>query len=191
MINQGHYKTHVGVGRRRFSLYEIYQDVISEIFDFDQIKKYPLRSNSEGWEFNAKINGELVIVYIYLEKTRFDRFSFSPKHQSEIDYNGEIFNFGFEISEGRKSGQYAKTTFKDYIKILATVGDALNQFIRKKKPEIITFFSESKHGGLIADTQKDDIYFKALDNNKPADYEIENTNDTNDGKHGIMLFRKH
>lgn len=191
MINQGFYKKHVGLGRRRFSLSELYRQIIDEALDFSKVKdKYELRPNSEGWEFDAEINEELVIVYVYYEKSRFGRFSMSPKIKSELDLNGEVYNFGFEIGEDRDSNQYAKTSYRDYFRLLATVGDALNKFIQNKKPTIITFFSNSKHGGLAADIQKDDIYFTALERNKPNNYELVSTTDTNDGKKGLMLYRK-
>lgn len=190
MINKGHYDTPVGLGRRRFSLLEIYMEIIDEAFDFERIKKYPLKSNSEGWEFEAKINDEIVTIYIYVEQANLNRFKLTPKMKSEAPPDASVYNFGFEIGENRKNDQYAKTTYKDYIKILATVGTALTKLISSKHPDYVTFFSESKHGGIVSDTQKDDVYFKAIDKNKPSNYELTTIVDGVDGKFGLMLYRK-
>lgn len=191
MINQGYYKNHVGLGRRRLSLTELYRQIIDESLNFSNVKnKYKLRPNHEGWDFDAKINDEYIIIYVYVEETRFSRFTLSPKVKSEINLDGKVFNFGFEIGEDRDSNQYNKTTYRDYFKILATVGDALNNVIQNEHPSIITFFSNSKHGGAPADIQKDDIYFNALERNKPNNYELTQTTDTVDNKKGLLLYRK-
>jgi hypothetical protein len=186
-MNKGQYnKSNNGISARRFSLLEIYRDIIDEVFDFDSVDKYKLKSNVEGWEFNANINGELIPIYIYVQDTNIDRFSIAPKFRKVK----LISNFGFEIGESRMTSQYAKSSYKDYIKILATVDEALDEYISKIHPEIITFFSESKHGGQAADSQKDNVYFKAIDRNKPSGYEIDTIFDKVDKKLGIMLYRK-
>jgi len=191
MINEGYYKTHVGLARRYFSLGELHCQIIDEALNFSTIKnKYKRRTNHEGWDFDAEINDELVTVYIYFETSRLDRFSLSPKLKTEIDTTGKVFNFGFEIGNDRDTNQYTKTTYRDYIRILATVGDALYDLINKEHPTIVTFFSNSKHGGVSVDIQKDDIYFNTLERNKPNNYELTSTTDTVDGKHGLLLYRK-
>lgn len=190
MINEGRYKTDVGLQRRRFSLIEIYMKIIDEAFDFKNINSYKLIANSEGWEFNAEIAGDIVPVYIYFERSDSSRFKSSPKMQPMIDNSVIAYNFGFEIGSDRRSDQYSKTNFKDYIKIIATVGNALKELIKKYHPELVVFFSESKYGGIKVDPQKDDIYFSALDRNKPDGYEIDKIRDSVDGKIGLMLYRK-
>lgn len=190
MINEGHYKHDVSLQRRRFSLLEIYLKIIEESFDFNNIESYKLIPNHEGWEFSAKIGDDVVKVYIYVQPARFGRFELDPKLKKELGPLSEIFNFGFEIGEKKTTDQYAKTTFKDYIRIVATVFQSLLEFIGKNNPNIITFFSESKHGGNEVDLQKDDIYFKVLDKNKPTNYELGKIFDSVDKKTGIMLYRK-
>lgn len=176
--------------RRRFSLLEIYNEIISEIFDFSKIKKYEYRKNNEGWEFDATIEDEIVTIYVYVERTNLQRFTFSPIISKKFGNQSKIYNFGFEIGELKISSQYTKTSFADYIRILATVGEILQEFISMIQPDIITFFSGSKKGGKMADPQKDDIYFKAIDSNIPAGYELESIKDKIDNKYGLMLYQK-
>lgn len=176
--------------RRRFSLLELYLQIIEESFDFNNVKKYKLIPNNEEWEFEAILNTERIKVFIYVEFARFGRFKISQQALKSIGNNPQIYNFGFEIGEERKSDQYAKATYKDYIRIIATVFSALDKFISSKKPELITFFSQSKHGGTNVDLQKDDVYFKVLDKNKPLNYELDKIIDNVDKKSGIVLFKK-
>lgn len=177
---------HIGLKRRRFSLYELYREILAESFDFKNIKTYKYTDTHDGWKFDAELNGEVVVVYVYVEETVVDRFNIPPI----LSNIKTIFNFGFEIGAGRIGNQYTKTKIAEYFRVLATVGKILNEFIEKVQPDAITFFSDNKHGGHSADTQKDNIYFAALDRNTPNGYEIENTSDNVVGKHGIMLFRK-
>lgn len=176
--------------RRRFSLIEIYHQIVEEAFDFYNNDIYKLKSNDEGWEFDAVLAGELEKVYIYFEPVRYTRIKISPKIEKMFNSKSRVYNFGFEISELRDGNQYKKTSYRDYIKILATVGEALTEFINEKNPDIITFFSESKHGGKSSDIQKDDIYFKAIDRNTPTGYILDKVKDMNDNKIGLMLYRK-
>lgn len=189
-INKRNRQYHIGVGRRRFSLLEIYHNIIDEVFDFETINKYELSSTSDSWKFEADINGDIVPVFVYVEPTEIQRFDISPNIMDRFRNNVRIFNFGFEIGDSKISSQYTKTTYKYYIRILATVGNALNKFIESTNPDIITFFSESKRGGNSVDIQKDDVYFKAMDRNKPAGYEIESISDRIDHKPGIMLYKR-
>lgn len=184
IMNESHYKVDVGLKRRRFSLWEIYNAVLDEVFDFNRVDIYNLKDRHDGWEFEAEINGELVTVYIYVEEASSERFKMIDK------FNGatEIFNFGFEVGQDRITKQYAKTNYRDYLRIIATVGNALTNFIHHKTPDIVTLFSESKHGGTGVDVQKDDVYFSALNRNKIAGYDLESVRDIVDSKNGIMLY---
>lgn len=185
-MNKGQYKKDFGLSRRRISLFEIYQEIIDEVFDFNNVKKYKLVPNHEGWEFDAIVNNEQIPVYIYIQDVNINRFDVPVKFRIAKS----VVNFGFEIGKSRTTSQYAKSTYKDYIKILATVGQALDEYISSQHPEIITFFSESKHGGTAIDSQKDDVYFKAIDRNLPSGYEIDTIFDTIDKKVGMMLYRR-
>lgn len=175
----------IGLSRRRISLMELYQEIIDEVFDFKNIEPYELENTHEGWKFDAVLKDELVPVYVYIQPVNIERFRLPSKFKKTSD----VVNFGFEIGESRTTSQYEKTTYRDYIRILATVFLALNQYISKKKPDIVTFFSESKHGGNAVDVQKDDVYFKAIDRNKPSNYGVESIFDVIDKKLGTMLYR--
>ena len=189
-INTGSRKELVGIKRRSFSLTEMYHQIIEEIFDFKNVDKYKLSPTSEGWKFQAEINGNNVVVWIYVEEAEIGDFEVFPKGSNQFDNDTDVYNFGFEIGEEKIPTQYMKTTYKDYIKVLATVGDALLKFIKEKDPEIITFFSQSKHGGTGVDIQKDDIYFKALDRNKPLGYELNTIRHIPTNRMGLMLYKK-
>jgi hypothetical protein len=179
----------ISLQRRRFSLMEIYNEIIEEAFDFDNIATYKLNPNDEGWEFDAVLDTEIEKIYIYFEPVRYSRIKIAPKIEKMFNYDLDVYNFGFEISELRVGNQFKKTSYRDYIKILATVGSALNKFINEKSPDIITFFSESKHGGKASDIQKDDIYFKAIDRNTPNGYALDKVKDIIDNKIGLMLYK--
>lgn len=185
-MNKGQNKKNIGISARRFSLLEIYHDIIDEVFDFERVEKYKLNANYEGWEFESIINNTRVPVYIYIQDADINRFDISSK----LAKAKVVVNFGFEIGDSRTSSQYIKSSYKDYIRILATVGTALTEYISKKHPDIVTFFSESKHGGTAIDSQKDNVYFKGLDRNKPSGYEIDSIYDKIDRKLGIMLYNK-
>lgn len=175
----------MGLSRRRISLMELYNEVIAEVFDFKNIEPYDLVDTHEGWKFDAILKDKTVPVYVYIQPVNVTRFDLPTKFKAATD----VVNFGFEIGESRTTSQYEKTTYRDYVKVLATVFVALNGYIDKKKPNIITFFSESKHGGNAVDVQKDDVYFTAIDRNKPSGYEVESIFDTIDKKLGTMLYR--
>ena len=69
----------ISLQRRRFSLVEIYNEIIEEAFDFDNIDTYKLKSNEEGWEFDAMLQGEIEKIYIYFEPVRYSRLKIAPK----------------------------------------------------------------------------------------------------------------
>lgn len=184
---QGQYNKNTnGLIARRMSLLELYREIVDEVFDFNNVQTYKLKPTFEGWEFQSIINGMEIPVYIYIQDTTIDRFDVPTKLRSAKN----VVNFGFEIGNARISSQYTKSTYKDYIKILATVGEALDEYISIKHPDIVTFFSENKHGGQSVDSQKDNVYFKAIDRNKPSGYEVENVFDVVDKKLGIMIYKK-
>ena len=176
-----------GLGRMRISLFEIYQEIIDEVLDFNNIKTYPLITNHEGYEFEAELSdGSYVDVYIYAERTRIGRFEVAYKFKNAEN----VVNFGFEIGPNRLNSQLSKNSYKTYIRIIATVGKALTKFINQNKPDIITLFSDIKHGGKAIDPQKDNIYFAALEKNPINGYEMESVYDSVDHKKGIMLYSK-
>lgn len=184
IINKSFHPTDVGLKRREFSLWGIYNEILVELFDFKNIEPYEITPTHEGWKFKAVLREEEVDVFIYAEEARVGRFKV-PEYLEEAEI---AYNFGFEISELRVSSQYKKTTYRDYIRILATVGEALKKFISLKKPDIVSLFSESKHSGVGVDVQKDDTYFSALKQNKIAGYELESVFDMVDSKKGLILY---
>lgn len=186
-MNKGQYNKNTnGLIARRMSLLELYREIVDEVFDFNNVQTYKLKPTFEGWEFQSIINGTEIPVYIYIQDTTIDRFDVPTKLRSAKN----VVNFGFEIGNARISSQYTKSTYKDYIKILATVGEALDEYISIKHPDIVTFFSENKHGGQSVDSQQDNVYFKAIDMNKSSGYEVENVFDVVDKKLGIMIYKK-
>lgn len=171
----------------RISLWEIYNQIIDESLEFNSNDIYKTVPNFEGCEFDANLNGETVKVFVYVEQANIDRFLLSQKFQNK---NIDVANFGFEVGElERNNAQYKKSNYKDYIKIIRTVGHALQKFITANKPDIVTFFSQSKHGGNEADIQKDRIYLAALERNRFNGYELDDVIEKTTNKHGVMLYK--
>lgn len=171
--------------RMRISLWEIYSEIINEVLNFKNVWTYNLELTSEGWKFDAPIGSETVTVWVYTETAPITDFKMNYKFPE----TSKVFNFGFEIGSNRATNQYQKTDFKDYIRILATVGKAFMQFISNDNPDIVTFFSDSKHSGHNPDPQKDNIYYAALENNLPNGYEIGDVFYNKTSKKGILLYK--
>jgi len=173
--------------RRKFNLRELYDEIFMEALDFKNIQTYPLKYNHEGCEFDAELNSaESTVVYVYVEETdNIDRFVIPWR----LKNSKTVANFGFEISAGRISTQLAKIEYKYYIRILATVGKYMNEYISKKSPDLVTFFSAEKSGESGIDPQKDNIYFLSLEKNTPVGYRLEKIYDNIDKKEGIVLYK--
>lgn len=172
--------------RMRQSLWEIYSEIINEVLNFKNVRTCEIELTSEGWKFDAPIGNEIVTVWVYTESAPITDFKMNYKFPN----TSKVFNFGFEIGSARATNQYQKTGFKDYIRILATVGKAFMQFISNDNPDIVTFFSDSKHSGHNPDPQKDNIYYAALENNLPNGYEIGDVFYDKTNKKGILLYKK-
>lgn len=173
--------------RRRFNLRELYDEIFMEALDFKNIQTYPLKYNHEGCEFDAELSStESTEVYVYVEETEgTDRFVLPWRLKSAKS----VVNFGFEISTGRITTQLAKIEYKYYIRILATVGKYLTEYINTKKPDLVTFFSDNKSGEKGIDPQKDDIYFMSLEKNTPFGYRLDKIYDNSRKKEGIVLYK--
>lgn len=172
-------------GRMIMSLTEIYADIIAEVLNFDNVSTYPVERTSEGWKFLANIGYEEVDIWVYIEPSKTQDF----KMDYRFPVDSQIVNFGFEIGDQRTTNQYQKTNFKDYIRILATAGKILKTFLLNNKPDIITFFSDSKQSGHNPDPQKDNIYFAALEKNIPPGFNIGDIYYIPTKKKGIALYK--
>lgn len=178
-------KSDVSLSRRRFSLWEIYNQIIDEALIIDPRQAKKLTPTSDGWKFDIQIKDEIIPVFIYIETASIDRFFVADKFKTAQ----EVVNFGFEMGEERDTNQKTKTDYKNYKTIFSTVGTALQELIQNKQPEIVTFFSDSKHGGHAADPQKDDIYLALLERNTISGYELGDIKEKQSSKKGIMLYK--
>jgi hypothetical protein len=160
----------------------LYERLLKEVGDFENIKTYPYSNDSfvteQGWRVNV----------IFQEYNNQDLEDLNINTQF---YPGPIYAIGFEV-EGVQS-QFNKTSLNEYLKILKTVTQICSDFLKKNDPNGLTFFAANKDDSkfLVSDPQKSKLYKlivtqQLLKNNK---YKIVNLNLLS-GFKGFMIYKK-
>lgn len=127
----------------------LYEQIIKEVGDLENINPYPYSGNSfiteQGW------------------KVDIDFLEYNNKDLEDLNLNTKfyhlpIYNVGFKV-EGVES-QFSKTTTSEYLKILKTVTLIVNDFIKENNPNGLTFFAANKDESkfLTTDPQKIMLY---------------------------------
>lgn len=128
----------------------IYEQILKEVGDLENIKQYSYSSNSfttdQGWKVNVDFR-ELDKEELFLLKLK-----------SEY-YPGPIFNISFTV-EGDET-QFSKTNMHEYLKIIKTITEICKDFILKENPNGLVFFAANKDKEEIfskTDPQKSKFY---------------------------------
>jgi hypothetical protein len=106
------------------------------------------------------------------------------------------YNVSFSVND--TDTQAKKTDIRTLFVILNTVVSIIKEFIREKKPFLLTVFSMSKFGSMSTDKQKSMLYAAISNQHLPSDYylrdiSIDHTSPVLDffkGFKGLILFLK-
>jgi hypothetical protein len=106
------------------------------------------------------------------------------------------YNVSFSVND--TDTQAKKTDIRTLFVILNTVVSIIKEFIREKRPFLLTVFSMSKFGSMSTDKQKSMLYAAISNQHLPSDYylrdiSIDHTSPVLDffkGFKGLILFLK-
>lgn len=134
----------------------IYERIIQEVGDMDNITSYPYKSIHK-YRYQFKTNSNLKIDVNFqsnftekeLEYLKLNDFDITPY---------ELYNVSYNI-EGIDS-QYKKSDYKELIRILKTVTNICLDFIKNDKIKALMFFATNKDLNklYVTDNQKSMIY---------------------------------
>lgn len=127
----------------------IYEQLLKEVGDLENIKSYPYTSNSFSTDLGLKVN----VKFQEYDNRDIEALNLNTKY-----YQAPIFNVVFDV-EGDES-QFTKTTLNEYLKIIKTVTEICKDFIKEKNPNGLTFFAASKNRNNLfkTDPQKSKFY---------------------------------
>lgn len=127
----------------------LYEHLLKEVGDFENIKTYSYSNNSftteQGWRVN--------VVFQELNNEDLDALNINTQF-----YPGPIYTIGFEV-EGVQS-QFNKTSLHEYLRILKTVTQICSDFLKENDLNGLTFFAANKDESkfLTTDPQKSELY---------------------------------
>lgn len=142
----------ISTDKLKISLLEMrtqYLKILKEVGDLENIESYLYDNNSfttdEGWIVNVEFEEIQVLTFQLLNL------------HTEREYT---FNVSYNIN-GEQS-QYAKTTYKQLLKILKTISNIIKNFIQiNNKTEALVFLAANKDSNKLlthTDPQKSAIY---------------------------------
>lgn len=162
-----------------------------EALDFKNIKPYDISND----KFDTPI-GNVNIEKYAMEPDEASMLKMPPIVNQSLDFyknkpgaNTDLYNIGYDV-EGSET-QYAKSSYKELVKILYTVMTDVKKFIEEKNPFGIVIFTTSKDessGPLADDPQKLAIYKYIVSSNIPNGYTIADVKFLN--KKGIIIYKK-
>jgi hypothetical protein len=127
----------------------IYEQLLKEVGDLENIKSYPYSNNSFITDLDLKVN----VKFQEYNNEDIEALGLNIKY-----YQAPIFNVIFDV-EGDES-QFTKTTLDEYLKIIKTVTEICIDFVKEKNPNGLTFFAASKNKNNLfkTDPQKSKFY---------------------------------
>ena len=127
----------------------IYEQLLKEVGDLENIKSYPYTSNSFSTDLGLIVN----VRFQEYNNDDIEALGLNTKY-----YQPPIFNVVFDV-EGDEN-QFTKTTLNEYLKIIKTVTKICEDFIKEKNPNGLTFFAASKNRNNLfkTDPQKSKFY---------------------------------
>lgn len=165
-----------------------------EVLDFKNIKPYKRTGDS----YDTPI-GKVGIETFKMDEEDMDHLKFPLIVQQSLNFykkkpgaNTNIYNIGYDV-EGSET-QYAKTSYKELVKILYTVVMYGKEFLEKEKPFAVVVFSTPKYASAYEenpfadDPQKMRLYKYIVSSNIPKGYNIADADYY--GKKGIIIYRK-
>jgi hypothetical protein len=127
----------------------LYEQLLKEIGDLENIQPYPYSNNSfiteQGWEVDVDFQ-------LYNEE------DLKALNLNTKFYQPPIYNVVFTVE--KVESQFIKTTLIEYLKILKTVTQICYDFLKKNNPNGLTFFAANKDESnfLTTDPQKIKLY---------------------------------
>lgn len=163
--------------KKYMKLRTIYNE-INEAFDFENIQTNQFTKIDDYNYESDNLTVEFQEVGIWdLDLPR--RFS---------DANS-CYNVLYKI-DGKDSRAY-KTDYKELIKILKTVKEIIEDFIKDNQPDILVIVAADRYGEIAVDSTKHKIYQMAISKNLPSGYGVlrDLTPIKGSGLEGIVLYR--
>jgi len=127
----------------------IYEHILKEVGDLENIESYPYSNNAFITDLGLKVN----VRFQEYNNNDIEALNINPKH-----YPAPLYNVVFDV-EGDES-QFTKTTLNEYYKIIKTVTEICLDFIKENNPNGLTFFAASKNRNNLfkTDPQKSKFY---------------------------------
>lgn len=155
---------------------------INEAFDFNNIESLRIKKvNDTTYKSD---DGSVEIIF---QKVPIKDQNKNIKYSNFDDF----YNVTFTVHD--IDTQAFKTNYEEFIRILKAVKNAVDNFVKTNRPEVLLFMSMDKSGQSIqTDSQKDKLYKYAVVKNLPIgygfDYDVKPFNFTD--MKGIVLYRK-
>jgi hypothetical protein len=159
----------------------LYEQILKEVGDLENIQPYPYSGNSfiteQGWKVK--------VILTLWDEWYLEKFNINPNF-----YPLPIYNVGFTV-EGVES-QFNKTTLSEYLKILKTIALIVEKFNKKIKPNGLIFFATNKDESkvLITDPQKLKLYKLIVMKQLIKTNEYKTVNLEYEGFEGFMIYKK-
>ena len=127
----------------------LYEQLLKEVGDLENINPYPYSNNSFTTEQGWKVN-------VYFQK--YDDEDLQALNINTKFYPSPVYNVVFDV-EGEES-QFSKTTLEEYYKIIKTVAEICTDFIKENNPKGLTFLAANKDRNILfkTDPQKSKFY---------------------------------
>lgn len=127
----------------------ILENLLKEVGDLDNIGTYKVINNSFITDLGLKVN-------IYFQE--YDIQDLKALNLNTNIYQPPVYNVVFNV-EGDEH-QFIKTDLKEYLKIIKTVANVCEEFIKNNNINGLTFFAASKNRNELfkTDPQKSKFY---------------------------------
>jgi hypothetical protein len=167
----------------KLGLVSLVSEMVNEVGDLTNIEIYPYKTYVTGDGYAAKFtaalpnNTEVEVEALSQEvgDTHIQRLKLPPVFEKE-NPTETITVFNFEFTVGEDDAQFAKTDFRTFVRIVATVVKFLKQIIVENEQSyykpLYVIISTSKTGYTGTKDTKLDYYRAVLNNNLPPGYRM-------------------
>jgi len=146
----------------------IKESYIKEIGDLKNIETYPYNKESmRNYSFDSNL-GEVSVHFDTV--TPFDFQRIKVKNTDFNPQEDEQYNISFDI--GGTQSQFTKSNYSELVKIVATVKEIIDNFIKTYSPYSLLITGVDKKGEIKTDKQKNTLYLMIATKNIPQGYRL-------------------
>lgn len=163
-------------------LFEVYKEMLNEVGDMKNIKPYSfIRPNHLKYQFVVEGDLEVTVNFMKWATEDLKYIKFPPA--ASIEKASAVYNIGYNIEGDDK--QYMKPTAGMLFRILKTVLECIEDFMKSHSNIFITVFETSKISDENKIGQKLPLYIQLAYKNKPSGHRTGNVKF--DGEEGIYI----